>query len=175
MMSAGILETRCVCFKQACFFFYPAALLEPACLSIEPSEPLDVPTAAAAAKMRRTDWNRKGKKRLGQPKFGLRASRGGTLLLSVGVPATATCTAGSEDALGDMDFKVAGGHDAITAFQMDIKVSRPLNVQMCTSLAYEVCHTFCQSLGDGRACFRKFGWMTCLYCQHPYVCIMSCN
>jgi len=31
------------------------------------------------------------------------------------------CT-GSEDALGDMDFKVAGGHDAITAFQMDIKV-----------------------------------------------------
>ncbi|KAF5828424.1 chloroplast polyribonucleotide phosphorylase [Dunaliella salina] len=29
---------------------------------------------------------------------------------------------GSEDALGDMDFKVAGGHDAITAFQMDIKV-----------------------------------------------------
>lgn len=31
--------------------------------------------------------------------------------------------AGSEDALGDMDFKVAGGQDAITAFQMDIKVS----------------------------------------------------
>ena len=29
---------------------------------------------------------------------------------------------GSEDALGDMDFKVAGDHDGITAFQMDIKV-----------------------------------------------------
>ncbi len=29
---------------------------------------------------------------------------------------------GSEDALGDMDFKVAGSADAITAFQMDIKV-----------------------------------------------------
>ena len=29
---------------------------------------------------------------------------------------------GSEDALGDMDFKVAGDKDAITAFQMDIKV-----------------------------------------------------
>ncbi|KAJ7530318.1 hypothetical protein O6H91_15G089000 [Diphasiastrum complanatum] len=29
---------------------------------------------------------------------------------------------GSEDALGDMDFKVAGNEDGITAFQMDIKV-----------------------------------------------------
>ncbi|KXZ45459.1 hypothetical protein GPECTOR_54g200 [Gonium pectorale] len=29
---------------------------------------------------------------------------------------------GSEDALGDMDFKVAGDHSSITAFQMDIKV-----------------------------------------------------
>ena len=32
---------------------------------------------------------------------------------------------GSEDALGDMDFKVAGDGDGITAFQMDIKVGRP--------------------------------------------------
>lgn len=31
---------------------------------------------------------------------------------------------GSEDALGDMDFKVAGDADGITAFQMDIKVGR---------------------------------------------------
>ena len=29
---------------------------------------------------------------------------------------------GSEDALGDMDFKVAGDDEHITAFQMDIKV-----------------------------------------------------
>jgi polyribonucleotide nucleotidyltransferase len=29
---------------------------------------------------------------------------------------------GQEDALGDMDFKVAGDHQGITAFQMDIKV-----------------------------------------------------
>ena len=29
---------------------------------------------------------------------------------------------GSEDALGDMDFKVAGDEEGITAFQMDIKV-----------------------------------------------------
>lgn len=29
---------------------------------------------------------------------------------------------GSEDALGDMDFKVAGSAEAVTAFQMDIKV-----------------------------------------------------
>lgn len=32
---------------------------------------------------------------------------------------------GSEDALGDMDFKVAGSADGVTAFQMDIKVLRP--------------------------------------------------
>ena len=32
---------------------------------------------------------------------------------------------GSEDALGDMDFKVAGDADGVTAFQMDIKVSSP--------------------------------------------------
>lgn len=30
---------------------------------------------------------------------------------------------GSEDALGDMDFKVAGTASGVTAFQMDIKVS----------------------------------------------------
>jgi len=29
---------------------------------------------------------------------------------------------GSEDALGDMDFKVAGDGEGISAFQMDIKV-----------------------------------------------------
>ncbi len=29
---------------------------------------------------------------------------------------------GSEDSLGDMDFKVAGDYDTVTAFQMDIKV-----------------------------------------------------
>ena len=29
---------------------------------------------------------------------------------------------GSEDAMGDMDFKVAGDASHITAFQMDIKV-----------------------------------------------------
>ena len=30
---------------------------------------------------------------------------------------------GSEDALGDMDFKVAGDAEGVTAFQMDIKVT----------------------------------------------------
>lgn len=30
---------------------------------------------------------------------------------------------GSEDAVGDMDFKVAGDEEGITAFQMDIKVN----------------------------------------------------
>jgi hypothetical protein len=33
---------------------------------------------------------------------------------------------GSEDALGDMDFKVAGSADGVTAFQMDIKVPRSI-------------------------------------------------
>lgn len=41
---------------------------------------------------------------------------------------------GSEDALGDMDFKVAGDNDSVTAFQMDIKVRR-----MCVSSVYEFC------------------------------------
>ena len=30
---------------------------------------------------------------------------------------------GSEDAMGDMDFKVAGDREGITAFQMDVKVT----------------------------------------------------
>src|SRR5207247_9255300 len=30
---------------------------------------------------------------------------------------------GAEDHLGDMDFKVAGTHDGVTALQMDIKIS----------------------------------------------------
>ncbi len=34
---------------------------------------------------------------------------------------------GSEDALGDMDFKVAGDAEGVTAFQMDIKVSDRLS------------------------------------------------
>ena len=29
---------------------------------------------------------------------------------------------GSEDAMGDMDFKVAGDREGITAFQLDVKV-----------------------------------------------------
>ena len=37
-------------------------------------------------------------------------------------PIVLTDILGSEDALGDMDFKVAGDKDGITAFQMDIKV-----------------------------------------------------
>lgn len=34
---------------------------------------------------------------------------------------------GSEDAMGDMDFKVAGDAEAITAFQMDVKVCLALH------------------------------------------------
>ena len=40
---------------------------------------------------------------------------------------------GLEDALGDMDFKVAGDADTLTAFQMDIKVQRSLSPCVCSS------------------------------------------
>ncbi|XP_047315408.1 polyribonucleotide nucleotidyltransferase 1, chloroplastic [Impatiens glandulifera] len=39
-----------------------------------------------------------------------------------GTPLILSDITGSEDAAGDMDFKVAGNEDGITAFQMDIKV-----------------------------------------------------
>ena len=39
---------------------------------------------------------------------------------------------GSEDALGDMDFKVAGDAEGVTAFQMDIKVGHPLVIRQIT-------------------------------------------
>lgn len=42
---------------------------------------------------------------------------------------------GSEDALGDMDFKVAGDAEGVTAFQMDIKVSGRLSWG-CTGLEW---------------------------------------
>ena len=42
---------------------------------------------------------------------------------------------GEEDHLGDMDFKVAGTEDGITAFQMDIKVSNVSSKVMQTALA----------------------------------------
>ena len=52
---------------------------------------------------------------------------------------------GSEDAMGDMDFKVAGDAEAITAFQMDIKVALPC---ACTLLA-------CPLATSERKCSRQ--------------------
>ena len=46
----------------------------------------------------------------------------GLILTEEGVYKILTDILGSVDALGDMDFKVAGDEDCITAFQMDIKV-----------------------------------------------------
>lgn len=40
---------------------------------------------------------------------------------------------GSEDAMGDMDFKVAGDADNITAFQMDIKVITLASISSCST------------------------------------------
>lgn len=42
---------------------------------------------------------------------------------------------GAEDALGDMDFKVTGDHEGITAFQMDIKVEGITHAIMGQALA----------------------------------------
>ena len=42
---------------------------------------------------------------------------------------------GEEDHLGDMDFKVAGTEDGITAFQMDIKISNVSQEIMASALA----------------------------------------
>ncbi|KHN34651.1 Polyribonucleotide nucleotidyltransferase [Glycine soja] len=46
-----------------------------------------------------------------------------------GTPLILSDITGSEDASGDMDFKVAGNEDGITAFQMDIKV-RPDRINL---------------------------------------------
>lgn len=46
----------------------------------------------------------------------------GLVLASNGQYRILTDILGLEDALGDMDFKVAGDAEGITAFQMDIKV-----------------------------------------------------
>jgi len=48
---------------------------------------------------------------------------------------------GIEDALGDMDFKVAGDHEGITAFQMDIKVE---------GITLEIMRTALEQAKEGR-------------------------
>ena len=48
---------------------------------------------------------------------------------------------GNEDHLGDMDFKVAGTRDGITAFQMDIKIK---------GISFEILETALQQARDGR-------------------------
>ncbi|GJP53314.1 hypothetical protein CLOM_g12467 [Closterium sp. NIES-68] len=52
-----------------------------------------------------------------------------------GTPVILTDILGSEDALGDMDFKVAGSAQGVTAFQMDIKVQGITIDVMRTALA----------------------------------------
>lgn len=47
----------------------------------------------------------------------------GLILEEDGSFVTLTDILGSEDALGDMDFKIAGSEEGVTAFQMDIKAS----------------------------------------------------
>lgn len=56
------------------------------------------------------------------------------LILEEGRYAILSDILGIEDALGDMDFKIAGDHEGITAFQMDIKVEGITSEIMRTAL-----------------------------------------
>ncbi|CAI5985719.1 unnamed protein product [Closterium sp. NIES-65] len=58
-----------------------------------------------------------------------------------GTPVILTDILGSEDALGDMDFKVAGSAKGVTAFQMDIKVQ---------GITIDVMRTALQRAKEGR-------------------------
>ena len=53
---------------------------------------------------------------------------------------------GSEDAMGDMDFKVAGDRDGITAFQLDVKVI-PLSWYLCPACILSGIGWYCSSAG----------------------------
>eukprot|EP00897_Mesotaenium_endlicherianum_P008821 jgi/Mesen1/7968/ME000422S07131 len=59
---------------------------------------------------------------------------------------------GSEDALGDMDFKVAGTEDGVTAFQMDIKVEGITIAVMEKALAQAKAGR-CHILGEMAKCW----------------------
>ena len=65
---------------------------------------------------------------------------------------------GSEDALGDMDFKVAGDAEGVTAFQMDIKVGHALVIHQSSSG-----HAMLTSQ-------REAHWVCALHC----VCFSAC-
>ncbi len=43
---------------------------------------------------------------------------------------------GDEDHLGDMDFKIAGTREAVTAIQMDIKIKGHLQRKPCPRLSF---------------------------------------
>ena len=68
---------------------------------------------------------------------------------------------GSEDAMGDMDFKVAGDREGITAFQMDVKVTLLPQLLMLTRSAYAppLCHfcLLCSSACSGL--LRPMRWL----------------
>lgn len=64
---------------------------------------------------------------------------------------------GSEDALGDMDFKVAGDAEGVTAFQMDIKVSHP-SVMHQSSISHCL---HCKSMRNLQSCAT-------MHSRYPY-------
>ena len=76
---------------------------------------------------------------------------------TTGKYAVLTDIAGAEDHYGDMDFKVAGTADGVTALQMDIKVTGVTTVIMTAALAQarkgrlEILETMKQTLAASRA------------------------
>lgn len=64
---------------------------------------------------------------------------------------------GDEDHLGDMDFKVAGSRDGISALQMDIKIEGITKEIMQVALnqaKVRVCISWGNGTGDQRAAWR---------------------
>eukprot|EP00252_Welwitschia_mirabilis_P003848 TRINITY_DN13922_c0_g1_i1.p1 TRINITY_DN13922_c0_g1~~TRINITY_DN13922_c0_g1_i1.p1 ORF type:complete len:929 (-),score=199.69 TRINITY_DN13922_c0_g1_i1:341-3127(-) len=60
---------------------------------------------------------------------------------------------GSEDALGDMDFKVAGNENGITAFQMDLKLTTGITLPTLKQAMLQAKNGICHILGEMKMCF----------------------
>lgn len=60
---------------------------------------------------------------------------------------------GDEDHLGDMDFKVAGTDNGVTALQMDIKIQGITKEIMQVALAQARGSAFAYSRSDANRCF----------------------
>ncbi|MCK7528528.1 MAG: hypothetical protein MZV64_68680 [Ignavibacteriales bacterium] len=71
---------------------------------------------------------------------------------------------GNEDHLGDMDFKVAGTDEGITAFQMDIKIH---------GISFEIMEKALQQAKDGRLHILKNNERSNCSAQRIFIAICS--